>query len=104
MTATSPRLDARLVAAAFVLDDRTESMAETWRRVGEVADLLGVPRPGYDTIRVLLHTSRQRRDEIRRLLEPVGADLVCGRLSPWDIERVRDAAAVARLDRRRRGR
>jgi hypothetical protein len=102
VTATSPRLDPRLAAAALVLDDRRLPYAETCRRVGQVADRLGLPRPAYDTIRILLRSSRERSDEIRRALEPVVGDLLQGRLALWDVDRLHEAAALATLARRRR--
>ena len=52
-------MDARLVAAAERLDSRTHPIAETNRRVGRVADELGLPRPSYERIRTLIHASRQ---------------------------------------------
>jgi hypothetical protein len=101
MTPTSPRLDPRLVLAVFALDEPGTPMAETWRAVCSLADELGVPRPGYDTIRRLVHTGRRREAELRRVLEPVAADLLQGRFDGWDIDRLREAAAIARADRRR---
>lgn len=99
MTATSPRLDARLREAARSLDRDSDPMAETWRRVGLVAEEIGVPRPGYDTIRLIVRDHRRRKAEIRRLLEPVLADLLQGRVSAWGLQRVIEAAGVAQRDR-----
>ena len=96
MTATSPRLDKRLRAAARKLDDHRTPVAETWRRVGAKADELGLPRPGYDTIRLIVRDHRQRRAEVKRLLDPVVSDLLQGRVTTWDIERALEAARVAR--------
>lgn len=96
MTATSPRLDARLRAAAVALDDSQHPVAETWRKVNLLAEELRLPRPGYDTIRLIVREHRRRRAEIRELLDPVVADLLQGRLSPWDFERLAEAATVAR--------
>jgi hypothetical protein len=101
MVATSPRVDPRLVAAAFVVDDSNQPYAETCRRVGEIAQELGIPRPSYDTIRTLLRVERERKDEIRRLLQPIAGDVLVGRFSPWDVDRIRDAAALAALPRAR---
>ena len=67
-------------------------MAETWRRVGRLAVELGLPRPGYDTIRLIVREHRRRRAHVEILLEPVISDLVQGRVSPWDVERVIEAA------------
>lgn len=101
MVSTSPRLDPRLRRAAGRLDDTRAPMAETWRRVGLVAEELGLPRPGYDTIRRIVRDHRRRHAEIKELLDPVVADLLQGRLSAWDLERLREAATVAREDRQR---
>ena len=99
MVATSPRLHPRLVSIAFALDDPCVPMAETWRAVCRYAEQLGLPRPGYDTIRRLVRLHRRRRAEIDRLLAPVRADLLAGRLSAWDLDRLLEAAEVARADR-----
>jgi hypothetical protein len=95
VTATSPRLDGRLRKAAVAVDDSSVPYAETWRKVGDEADELGLPRPGYDTIRLIVRDHRRRRAEVRRLLEPVVGDLLQGRLSVWDLQRVVEAATVA---------
>jgi hypothetical protein len=95
VTATSPRLDRRLRAAAVEVDDPSLPVAETWRKVGLEAEELGLPRPGYDTIRRIVRDHRRRRAEVGRLLEPVVGDLLQGRLSVWDIRRLVEAAAVA---------
>jgi hypothetical protein len=96
VTVTSPRLDERLRTAAVAFDDSSWPIAETWRRVGRAAEELELPRPGYDTIRLIVRDHRRRRAEVRRLLEPVVGDLLHGRLSAWDLQRVIEAAAVAR--------
>ena len=95
MTATSPRLDRRLREAARSLDDTSAPFAETWRKVGRAAEELGLPRPGYDTIRLIVRDHRRRQAEVRRLLEPVVGDLLQGRVSPWDLQRVIEAARLA---------
>jgi len=60
MTPSAPRIDSRLVAAIERLDDRTVRIAETNRRVGTVADALGLPRPSYEQVRTLVHEARRR--------------------------------------------
>jgi hypothetical protein len=57
----SRRLDARLHALVVAHDDQGHAMAETWRRVGETAQELGLPRPSYHTIRELARLERLRR-------------------------------------------
>ena len=96
---SSPRLDPRLVAAAFDLDDPARPFADTWRAVGDVASELGLIRPGYDTIRMLLAAHRSPREEIHRLLDPVVTDMLKGHPTTWDLDRVWRAAEIARVDR-----
>jgi hypothetical protein len=98
VTVTSPRLDPRLREAVPRLDDTTDPMAETWRKVGALADDLGCPRPGYDTIRLIVRDHRRRHAEVHELLEPVVADLLQGRVGAWDVERMIDAARLLRAD------
>ena len=52
-----PRLHALVVA----LDRDDVPVAATWRAVGEAAWELGLPRPGYHTIRNLVRVERRRR-------------------------------------------
>jgi hypothetical protein len=96
VTAASPRLDPRLRRGATRLDDPRLPVAETWRKVGLLADDLGLTRPGYDTIRLIVRRHRRRRSEVRELLEPVIGDLLQGRVSVWGVERVMEAAALIR--------
>lgn len=60
MTRAAPRIDSRLVAAIERLDDTTVPIAETNRRVGEVADVLDLPKPSYEQVRTLVHQTRRR--------------------------------------------
>ena len=96
MTVMSPRLDPRLRRAVARLDDRKRPMAETWRHVGRLADRLGLPRPSYDSVRLIIRRHRRRRDDVQQLLEPVVADLLQGRVSAWDVDRVIEAATILR--------
>jgi hypothetical protein len=59
--AAAPRIDIRLVAAIAHVDDRHEPMAETNRRIGALAEDLGVPRPSYEQIRHLVRRHRRGR-------------------------------------------
>jgi hypothetical protein len=53
----SPRLLEALVKA----DDPSVPIAETCRRVGREADRIGVARPSYERVRLLVHESRRIR-------------------------------------------
>jgi hypothetical protein len=61
VVAQAPRIDKRLVGALARLDDRSVPIAETNRRVGLVAEGLGLKRPSYQQARVILHELRSRR-------------------------------------------
>lgn len=51
------------------LDDSRQPIAETCRRVGAAATALGVPRPSYEQLRLLVHEERARRERRRAKLE-----------------------------------
>ena len=61
MTTAAPRISPRLLAALVRLDDRAVPIAETCRRVCEEADRLGLVRPSYQQVRVLVHRERGLR-------------------------------------------
>jgi hypothetical protein len=60
VTRAGPRIDSRLVASIPRLDRTSRPIAETCRRVGLVADALGLTRPSYEQVRVLVHDHRRR--------------------------------------------
>lgn len=60
MPAAAPRIHPALVTALRRLDRRDRPIAETHRRLGELADLIGLTRPSYEQTRVLVHTLRLR--------------------------------------------
>jgi hypothetical protein len=92
----SPRLDRQLRKAAVRLDDPHEPMAETWRRVRQMAERLELPGPSYDSIRLVLREHRRNRAEVHALLEPVVSDFARGRVSSWDVARLIEAAEILR--------
>jgi hypothetical protein len=59
MAASAPRIDSRLVAAVELLDEPTVCIAETNRRVGEVAAALELPKPSYEQVRTIVHRARR---------------------------------------------
>lgn len=69
MYAAASRPDARLVRALARIDDRSVPIAETYRRSREVAAQLGVPRPSYECIRLLLRDTRREQDRRRQARE-----------------------------------
>ncbi len=54
----APRLDERLLAAIAEFDRRDVPIAETNRRVGELAARLGLSRPSYEQVRAVVHAGR----------------------------------------------
>jgi len=65
LTKCGPRIDERLVAAIARLDDPTRPIAETNRRVGVVAEGLGLIRPSYQQVRVIVHQVRSHERSSR---------------------------------------
>jgi hypothetical protein len=61
MPTIAPRISPRLLEAIVRFDDKTVPIAETCRRVGREADRLGLTRPSYQRVRVLVHQSRMLR-------------------------------------------
>jgi len=57
---SAPRIDERLVAALARLDQPARPIAETHRRVGRIAEELGLSRPSYEQTRVVVHALRTR--------------------------------------------
>ena len=70
--AFAPRLSPRLLDAVVRLDDRNVSIAEVNRRVGAEAWRLGLPKPSYQRVRVLVHAARR----VRRRHRPSVASLL----------------------------
>jgi hypothetical protein len=66
MVTAAARLDGRLLDALTQLDARGRPIAETHRQLGALASELGLARPSYERVRVLVHELRalqpQRRD------------------------------------------
>jgi hypothetical protein len=71
----APRLDLKLVAALEHLDDPKLPIAETNRRLGELAVSMGLPRPSYQQVRVLVQRNRERR-MTRRAARRAALDLI----------------------------
>lgn len=65
LTRCGPRIDEKLVAAIARLDDPTLPIAETNRRLGMVAEGLGLIRPSYQQVRVIVHELRSRKRSSR---------------------------------------
>lgn len=71
MPPAAPRIDRRLIAALVGLDDPKEPIAETNRRVGALAEVLGIPRPSYQQIRLFVHAERARHRARRAAIDLV---------------------------------
>ncbi|HEU4942216.1 MAG TPA: hypothetical protein VFT18_03060 [Gaiellaceae bacterium] len=55
------RIPDRLLRRLVKLDDRRVPIAETHRRLGAEAERLGLTRPSYERVRMLVHESRRWR-------------------------------------------
>ena len=60
----APRISGRLIEAIVRFDDRSRPIAETYRRVGQEAERLGLTRPSYQRIREFVHTVRNMRPRL----------------------------------------
>jgi hypothetical protein len=60
---SAPRIDSRLVAALVRIDDSSRPIAETNRRIGLVAWELGLAKPSYQQVRVIVHSIRRGKLE-----------------------------------------
>lgn len=82
MIHAAPRYDPRLVQALRWLDDRSVPIAETCRRIGVVAETLGVPRPSYVHLRRLVQAERARADDRAEVLDEMSRALFAGTRIP----------------------
>lgn len=60
MVSQAPRIGALLLAGLERLDDASVPIAEVNRRIGALASHLGLARPSYEQIRILVHEHRRR--------------------------------------------
>lgn len=96
----APRYDARIVELALALDDASQSMAETCRRVSAVVESMGLFRPSYSHLQRFVkerreeqQAARRRREELRRIAADVYLDATRGfRVDAYEVaDRVREA-------------
>lgn len=67
MPESAPRITLRLLDAIERLSRRQAPIAEINRLVGAEASRMGLPRPSYEQVRVLVHTARRMRAATRPL-------------------------------------
>jgi hypothetical protein len=60
VTRSAAKLDSRLLAALVRIDKEDRPIAESHRRLGLVADEIGVPRPSYERVRCVIREHRRR--------------------------------------------
>jgi hypothetical protein len=58
---SSPRIDARLVAALHGFDNGDHPVADLHRNLGIVAEHLGLAQPSYESVRLLVRDLRKHR-------------------------------------------
>lgn len=61
MPSSSPRIDSRLLAALGRLDNGKQPIADLHRKLGHVAQHLGLAQPSYESVRLLARDLRKRR-------------------------------------------
>jgi hypothetical protein len=61
VVSAAPRISRRLIEELVRLDDERVPIAETYRRVAAEAERLGLTRPSYQRIRVLLDVATRVR-------------------------------------------
>jgi len=83
MASAAPRVSRRLTAEIEQLAARDLSFAEITRRVGHAAEELGLPRPSYQTVRVLVRAARELRAGPSTL--EVAADVALRLRSPREL-------------------
>jgi len=67
MYAAGPRVEMAFLERVAKLDDRSEPMAETYRRIRSLAREQSIPRPSYERIRCHLRSTRLGHDERKRV-------------------------------------
>ncbi len=89
VVASSPRYDPRILEAIVELDDPTESLAETCRRVGARATELGLPRPSLVHLRTLVKAHRLGEELVaarRAIAKQAAWELSVGRfVHPYEL-------------------
>jgi hypothetical protein len=68
MYAAGPRVERHFLEGIVELDDRSQPIAETYRRIRALAAQRGIPRPSYERVRLHLRSTRLRPDERKRAL------------------------------------
>jgi predicted nucleic acid-binding protein len=92
-SAISPN-DPRVAVLVAALDREDEPAAETWRRVGEAAERLGLRRPSYQHVRRLVkveRAARKVRGEEREVVKDALWAAAAGRVpsAVWTLKRLR---------------
>ena len=82
-TTSAPRIDPRLLRLIETAAADTSAAALT-RTVGDAAATLGLARPSYERVRILLRAARDRQDEVTTM--DVVEDVLIWRTRPgWDL-------------------
>jgi hypothetical protein len=79
--AIAPRIPPRLLDAIERLSRRNVPIAEINRLVGVRAEQLGLSRPSYEQVRVLVHAARALRASVRPVAE-VALEFAAGSTGP----------------------
>jgi hypothetical protein len=97
MVSSAPRISRRVLETLVRVDDPVVPIAETYRRVADDAERMGLTRPSYEQIRVLVHRSRRIRK--RPTTTDVLLDISFGARSPEELLDHVSGVGVRRLRR-----
>jgi predicted nucleic acid-binding protein len=90
-----PPNDPRVAVLVGALDREDVPAAETWRRVAEAGERLGLTRPSYQHVRRLVRVERRRRElraDGREVLTGALTTVAAGRVpsAVWTLQRLRE--------------
>jgi predicted nucleic acid-binding protein len=88
-----PPNDPRVAVLVTALDREDVPAAETWRRVADAGERLGLRRPSYQHVRRLVRVERRRRETRANVHEELAAALssvAAGRVpsAVWTLQRL----------------
>ena len=90
-----PSNDPRVAVLVGALDREDVSAAETWRRVADAGERLGLTRPSYQHVRRLVRVERRRREvraDAAACLTGALTTVAAGRVpsAVWTLQRLRE--------------
>lgn len=100
MVRAAPLIDVRVVRFVRRFEPRAATIADVVRAAGRYCEGIGITRPSYEQIRVLVHTARERRER-RRAAAKILVEVDLRARPPSDLRYVLDDPRRAPPPRRR---